>query len=195
MDFDLGRKFFGFNVLTTNPILDEFADIFNSLTNNRLAPVPEEQTEELLKAIEFPMIGIGSMDSSGMQDMMSANSSTSQQSVIQGTVPMRGNQQADSNSLLYTATIYSQDMSAVSHNNQQQQQQQMMAMHQNRQQQNESSNQAMMSDLNPFISGGLGMTQQQVQQAAEQMMPQNDSEDKEAYKGKYLRGYSRAQLP
>lgn len=34
-----------------------FADIFNSLTNNRLAPVPEEQTEELLKAIEFPIIG------------------------------------------------------------------------------------------------------------------------------------------
>ena len=34
------------------------ADIFNSLTNNRLAPVPEEPTDELLKAIEFPMIGL-----------------------------------------------------------------------------------------------------------------------------------------
>lgn len=171
-----------------------FTDIFNSLTNNRLAPVPEEQTEELLKAIEFPMISIGSM--SNMQDIMNANSSNSQQSVIQGTVPMRVNQQGQpgSNSLLYTATIYSQDMSAVPQNNQQQQQQQMMAMHQNRQQQNDSSNQAMMSDLNPFISGGLAMNQHQSQQA-EQMMQQNDSEDKEAYKGKYSRGYSRPQLP
>lgn len=141
------------------------------------------------------MIGIGSMDTSNMQDLMS-NSSTAQQSVIQGTVPMRGNQQGQPgpNSLLYTATIYSQDMSVESLNNQQQQ---MMAMHQNRQQQqqNDSSNQAMMSDLNPFISGGLGMSQQQAQQASEQMMPQNDSEDKEGYKGKYSRGYSRPQLP
>lgn len=38
MDFDLGL------------------DILNNLANNRLAPVPEEQTEDLFRAIEFPMI-------------------------------------------------------------------------------------------------------------------------------------------
>lgn len=33
-------------------------DILNSLANNRLAPVQEvPETEELLKAIEFPLIG------------------------------------------------------------------------------------------------------------------------------------------
>lgn len=169
--------------------MDFDLDIFNSLTNNRLAPVPEEQTEELLKAIEFPMIG--SMDTSSMQDIMTVNSSNAQQSVIQGANPMRQQAQPGTNSLLYTATIYSQDMSVASHNNQQQQ---MMSMQQNRQQQNESSNQAMMSDLNPFISGSLGIRQQQAQ-VSEQMMPQNDLEDKDGYKNKYSRGYSRPQLP
>lgn len=39
MDFDLGL------------------DILTNLANNRLAPVPEEQTEDLFRAIEFsPMI-------------------------------------------------------------------------------------------------------------------------------------------
>lgn len=167
-----------------------FTDIFNSLTNNRLAPVPEEQTEDLLKAIEFPMIGMTSMDSSNMQSMMTTSVPIVQQSVIQGTAQQGSN---NSNSLLYTATIYSQDMSAMNQNNQQQQ---MMSMHQNRQQQNEPSSQAMMSDLNPFISGGIGMSQQQVQQAQEQMMAQqNDADDKEGYKGKYPRGFLRTQLP
>lgn len=162
------------------------ADIFNSLTNNRLAPVPEEQTEDLLKAIEFPMIGIGSMDSSNMQSMMATNVMNTQQSAIQGNT--QG--QSSTNPLLYTATIFSQDMSSVNQNNQQQ----MMSMHQNRQQQNDS--QAMISDLNPFISGGIGMSQQQVQQVQEQMLAeQNDAEDKEVFKGKYSRGFSRTQLP
>lgn len=31
-------------------------DILNNLANNRLAPVPEEQTEDLFRAIEFPLI-------------------------------------------------------------------------------------------------------------------------------------------
>lgn len=121
-----------------------------------------------------------------MQGMMTANSSA-QQSVIQDTAQMNVNQQCspNSNSLLYTATIYTQDMSAVSQNNQQQ----MMAMHQNRQQQSEP--QAMMSDLNPFISGGMQMSQQQ---ANDQMMS-NDADDKEGYKAKYSRGYLRTQLP
>jgi hypothetical protein len=125
-----------------------------------------------------------------MQAMMTANSSAAQQSVIQGTSPMNVNQQssANPNALLYTATIYSQDMS------QNNQQQQMMSMQQNRQQTNDSA-QAMMTDLNPFISGGMGMSQQQAQQTSEQMMAsQADDDDKEAYKGKFSRGYLR-QLP
>lgn len=56
MDFDLG-KLEMFSSPHQIPKMYPFTDIFNSLTNNRLAPVPEEQTEELLKAIEFPMIG------------------------------------------------------------------------------------------------------------------------------------------
>lgn len=55
MDFDLGEH--PIQHLTTPNANQNLSDIFNSLTNNRLAPVPEEQTEELLKAIEFPMIG------------------------------------------------------------------------------------------------------------------------------------------
>lgn len=60
MDFDLGNFingfFFNFKAQDLHDLIF-FADIFNTLTNNRLAPVPEEQTDELLKAIEFPMIG------------------------------------------------------------------------------------------------------------------------------------------
>lgn len=138
------------------------------------------------------MIGI---DTTNMQDMMTANSSSAQQSVIQGTAAMNVNHQSSSstNPLLYTATGFTQDMSSVSQNNQQQ----MMAMHQNRQQQqqqqqNESSSQAMMSDLNPFISDG--MMNQQSHQQSDQMMTSNEtSADKEAYKRS--RGYLRTQLP
>lgn len=36
--------------------MDFDIDILNSWTNNRLAPVPEEQTEEILRAIEFPIM-------------------------------------------------------------------------------------------------------------------------------------------
>lgn len=136
------------------------------------------------------------MDTSNMQDMMTANSSTPQQSVIQGTSPMNQHGPSNQNSLLYTATIYAQDMSAMSQNNQQQnnqqQQQQMMSMHQNRQQSNESS-QAMMSDLNPFISGSIGMNQQQ--QSPEQMMNAQADADSKDYKAKFSRGCLRNQLP
>lgn len=69
----------------------------------------------------------------------------------------------------------------------------MMSMHQNRLQQANEACQAMMSDVNPFMSG---MNQQQSQQASEQMMAeQAESDDKEGYKGKYSRGLSRTQLP
>lgn len=125
-----------------------------------------------------------------MQSMLGTNPSTGHQSVIQGTSSMNVNQQVSpgTNQLLYTATIYTQDMSNAAQSNQQQQQ--MMAMHEhNRQQQNESSGQALMSDLNPFISGGMNMNQQSMVQSV-------DSSDKEAYKNaKFNRGYMKAQLP
>lgn len=125
------------------------------------------------------------MDTSNMQEF-SSNSSTAQQSVIHGTTPMSVNQQGSGvNSLLYTATIYSQDMSQAN--------QQMMAMRQ-QQQQNESSQQAMMSDMNPFISGEMSMGQQQSQQSNDQMGGDGE-DDKESYKGKYSRGYLKTQLP
>jgi hypothetical protein len=116
-----------------------------------------------------------------MQDMMTANSSTAQQSVIQGV-----NQAGPSNThpLLYTTTIYSQDMS------QQNQQQQMMSMHQNRQQQSNEPVQ-MITDLNPFMTGDMNMNQQSQE---EQMMSQStNTDEKEAYKSKFSRGYR--QLP
>ena len=124
-----------------------------------------------------------------MQSMMTTNPSTGHQSVIQGTSSMNVNQQVipGLNQLLYTATIYTQDMSTSTQNNQQQ----LMAMHEhNRLQQNANSTQAMVSDLNPFISGEMNMNQQQA------MPPPSDSNDKEGYKvGKLNRGYMKAQLP
>lgn len=132
------------------------------------------------------------MDQANMQDIMTSNSSNAQQSVIRGAMPMNVNQQGSPNqhTLQYTATIYTQDMSAMSQNNQQQ----MMSMQQNRQQPNESS-QAMMSDMNPFISGGLAMNQQQQSQQSEQMIAaQAEADEKEAYKNKYSRNF-RSQLP
>lgn len=117
------------------------------------------------------------MDTQNMQDMMTATSSTAQQSVIQGATPMNLNHQqqgsSSTNSLLYTATIYSQDMSQSN-----QQQQQMMSMQQNRQQSNDS--QAMISDLNPFLSDGMNHHHQQSQNEA--------GDDKDAYKAKLSRG-------
>ena len=126
------------------------------------------------------------MDTSNMQDMMTATSSNNhvQQSVIQNTGPMNLNHQPTStNSLLYTASIYSQDLSQQ-HN----QQQQMMSMHQNHQQQPNESSQAMMSDLNPFLSGG-GMNSQTQQP----MEAQAESDEKDGRK--FSRGYLKAQLP
>lgn len=128
-----------------------------------------------------------------MQDMMTQVSGA-QQSVIQGGMPMNvsQNDSQSRNPLQYTATIYSQDMTAANQNSHQQ----MLSMHQNRQQQNEQSTQAMMSDLNPFISGGMSMGgQQQAQQSGDQMMNSSTDDDKEGYKAKYSRLYSRPQLP
>jgi len=107
------------------------AEIFNSFSTNRLAPVPEEQTEELLKAIEFPML-----ETPHLQGIAGG----AHQSVIQGAqTPMNVDEQQSPTTPtnpIYTATIFAQDL-------------------QNRhQQQQQSSNQ----DLNPFL-GGLGSAQ------------------------------------
>ncbi|KAG5682669.1 hypothetical protein PVAND_012007 [Polypedilum vanderplanki] len=165
--------------------MDFDIDILNSLTNNRLAPVQEvPETEELLKAIEFPMIA--SIDT--MQDIMNSNSST-QQSVIQqaNSSQMNVDQQGTSNNgqLLFTATIFTQDMSQSGGGNQQ-------IMSQN----NDSS--SIMSELNSFINANDMDMSHQAQQAPNNehlMAPPTEPDVKDAYKGKFSRNNWKAQLP
>lgn len=123
-----------------------------------------------------------------MQDMMTNTSSPAQghQSVIQGSPLMNVDQHGPSAQTqhLYTATIYTQDLS--------------MSQNMNHQQISNEPQQMMMSDLNPFLSGALGMGQsQQNSQTLEQqqqMMSESDVESKDP-KGKYSRGVLKAQLP
>lgn len=188
MDFDLGL------------------DILNNLANNRLAPVPEEQTEDLFRAIEFPMIckscklinileviitTLASIDTSTMQDMMSP----AQQGVIHNNNrnPMNLNQPqnaSNANSLLFTATIFTQDLSQNANN------QQGMSM-QNRQTTttNDTASQAMMNDLNPFLSGTIEIAQPSNEQMMASASP-TELDDKDMYKGKFSRiSQFKAQLP
>lgn len=199
MDFDLGL------------------DILTNLANNRLAPVPEEQTEDLFRAIEFsPMIckqiyikkfiqilikliknffsKTASIDTSAMQDIMSANQQA-QQRVIQSNTAMNVDQQqndqvSNNNQLMFTATIFAApNMSQAS-------EQQVMAMQQNRA--NDSNSQTLMSDLNPFLTGTIDITQQvQSTPTVEQLLsPSTEDDDKDTYKGKFSRmSQWKAQLP
>lgn len=126
-----------------------------------------------------------------MQEIMNSNH-IGHQSVIQSnTSSMNVDHQgasSSSNPLLFTATIYTQDISQNNNG-----QQSLMSM-QNRQQQsaNESS-QAMLTDLNPFISGTGVHINQQAQQSpssSDQMMV-SPNETKDSYRQKSFR----AQLP
>jgi hypothetical protein len=103
------------------------------------------------------------------------------------------------NSLLFTATIYTQDMSQANNA-----QQNLMSIQNRQQQQNTNeSSQILMSDLNPFM-GGTGMdlaTQQQTQQASSSSssssgnsMMNSVDEAKDSYRGKFSRSW-KAQLP
>lgn len=89
--------------------MDFDLDILNSWTNNRLAPVPEEQTEEILRAIEYPM-------SAPM--MQNVNLSSTNQQQQQSNLNLAQN---DANTIMFTASIHSQDLSQSQINHQQSQ--------------------------------------------------------------------------
>lgn len=121
---------------------------------------------------------------------MSANSST-QQGVIQAnTTPMNVDQSQDAsgaNSMLFTATIFTQDLSQNANNG--------MSMQQARQSIAPTS-QAMMSDLNPFLSGGMDLAHQQSSNDRMMAPPSSEADDKDTYKGKFSRmSQWKAQLP
>lgn len=117
-----------------------------------------------------------------MQDIMSANT-PAQQSVIQNNsssmnVDQRQDDQvSNNNQLLFTATIFAapaNDQQSMSNN---------------------SNAQALMNDLNPFLTGSINITQQGPNN--EQLMsPSSENEDKDSYKGKFSRmSQWKAQLP
>lgn len=124
-----------------------------------------------------------------MQDMMSP----AQQGVIHNNRNAMNQPQnaSNANSLLFTATIFTQDLSQNANN------QQGMSM-QNRQSSttaDTASQQAMMNDLNPFLSGGIEIAQPSSNQ--ERMMPSpTELDEKDLYKGKFSRiSQFKAQLP
>lgn len=127
-----------------------------------------------------------------MQDVISANSSA-QQNV--NSTPMNIDQRqndrvTNNNSLLFTATIFAApNMSQASD-------QQVMAMQQNRQT-NDSNSQALISDLNPFLTGSIDITHQVQSPTVEQLLTNSNEDDgKDNYKGKFSRVVQwKAQLP
>ncbi|XP_070492951.1 carbohydrate-responsive element-binding protein isoform X2 [Chironomus tepperi] len=174
-------------------LMDLDIDILNTYLNNRLAPVQEvPESEELLKDIEFPMIT--SIDTSTMQDIISSHPTAQQHSVIQSnTMNLDQQQDSTSNQLLFTATIFTQDMSQSNNNTQQQ----VLSLQNNNQIHNRESI-TMMTDLNPFMGGtGIDISQAQQTQSNEQMMaPPTDSDEKDSYKGKFSRVLQwKSQLP
>lgn len=130
-----------------------------------------------------------------MQDIMSANTSAQQSVTQNNSTPMNVDQQQDdqvtnSNQLMFTATIFTApNISQVSDS-------QVMSMQQNRQ--NDSNPQALMSDLSPFLTGSIDITQQvQHSPIVEQLLsPSSDSDVKDTYKEKFSRmSQWKAQLP
>lgn len=123
-----------------------------------------------------------------MQDIISSNPTAQQQSVIQSNTMNIDQQQATtSNQLLFTATIFSQDMSENGGNSHQQ----VMTL-QNPQITNDSS--SMMADLNTFM-GSQGLNMNQSSSNEQMMAPPNDSDIKDSYKGKFSRMHWKTQLP
>lgn len=103
---------------------------------------------------------------------------------------MNVNQQRDgqgtsNNALMFTATIFAAPTMSQSSD---------LSMQQSRQS-NDSNSQALMSDLNPFLSGSIDITQQTP--SVEQLMsPSAEDESKDTYKGKFSRmSQWKAQLP
>ncbi|KAL7027841.1 hypothetical protein ACKWTF_005617 [Chironomus riparius] len=173
-------------------LMDLDIDILNTYLNNRLAPVQEvPESEELLKDIEFPMIT--SIDTSTMQDIISSHPTAQQHSVIQSnTMNLDQQQDSTSNQLLFTATIFTQDMSQSNNT-----QQHVLSLQNNQIHDRESIR--MMTDLNPFMGGtGIDISRAQQAQSNEQQMmaPPSDHDDKDSYKGKFSRVLQwKSQLP
>jgi hypothetical protein len=94
--------------------MDFDLDILNSWTNNRLAPVPEEQTEEILRAIEYPM---NTLSATPMMQNVNLSSTNPQQSNLNDTSMNLA--QNDANAIMFTASIHSQDLSQSQINHQQ----------------------------------------------------------------------------
>lgn len=123
---------------------------------------------------------------------MSANAAA-QQSVIQSNSASMSVEQDDqvssNNSLMFTATIFAAPNMS--------QRGDQMSMQQNRRA-NDSNSQAMMSDLNPFLTGSIDITQQGQQgpSVEELLSPSSENEAKDSYKGKFSRmSQWKAQLP
>ena len=93
---------------------------------------------------------------------------------------------ANNNSLLYTATIYAAPTNNMNNS-------QVLSM--SNSQVNDSNSQAtMMTDLNPFLSGSIDITQQ-APTVKQLLSHPTESEVKDSYKGKFSRMSWKAQLP
>ena len=125
-----------------------------------------------------------------MQDIISSHPTAQQHSVIQSnTMNLDQQQDSTSNQLLFTATIFTQDMSQSNNT-----QQQILSLQNNQIHDRES----LMTDLNPFMGGtGIDISQAQQAQSNEQMMaPPSDPDEKDSYKGKFSRVLQwKSQLP
>lgn len=127
-----------------------------------------------------------------MQDIISSHPTAQQHSVIQSnTMNLDQQQDSTSNQLLFTATIFTQDMSQNNNT-----QQQVLSIQNNQIHDRESV--TMMSDLNPFMGGtGIDISQSQHAHSNEQMMaPPSENDEKDSYKGKFSRVLQwKSQLP
>lgn len=126
-----------------------------------------------------------------MQDIISSHPTAQQHSVIQtNTMNLDQQQDSTSNQLLFTATIFTQDMSQSNNA-----QQQILSLQNNQIHDRESV--TMMSGLNPFMGTGIDISQSQQAQSNEQMMaPPTETDEKDSYKGKFSRVLQwKAQLP
>lgn len=156
--------------------MDFDIDLLNSWSNNRLAPVPEEQTEEILRAIEFPMMSkwtykkrdseleyIFSADSTlGTSSINNAvNSATSsQEQHIMNDESLR----TPNSSIMYTATITSQDLS-----------------------------QPQINQSQALISQSTELNNAMIDPIEQQMMPTQD--DEKDYRGKFTSRIWKSNLP
>jgi hypothetical protein len=94
--------------------MDFDLDILNSWANNRLAPVPEEQTEDILRAIEYPSPLV---TSPMMQNVNLTSTNPQQNNLNDNSINLAQN---DANTIMLIASIHSQDSLSQSQINHQQ---------------------------------------------------------------------------